>query len=149
MLAGLFVVFFVEAPNQFLEDRPHRVVVETRMLDAAITVENRIGAKIDTRIEKLLDQRPERVCFRKARDLIAELKIIDDLLDVGRVAVEIRFEVGLELLLARTGAEVAERKVGRVVKGLACSLSESLVLVGDTGLVERRLHVEHGFFRRL
>ena len=49
VLAGLFVVFLVEAPHQFLEDRPHRMVVESGMLDAAITVENRIGAKIDIR----------------------------------------------------------------------------------------------------
>jgi hypothetical protein len=51
--------------------------------------------------------------------------------------------------LVRTGAKVAQCKVGGVVKGLSRSLPESLVLISDTRLVERRFHVEHGFFRRL
>jgi hypothetical protein len=40
--------------------------------------------------------------------------------------------------------EVAQRELGCVVEGLAGCLAQGLVLIGDSRLVERGLHVEHG-----
>ena len=109
VLTGLFVVFLVEPPNQLLEDRAHGVVVETWMLDGTVTVEDRLGTKIDIRGEKLFDQRPERVSLGKAWDLIAKFEIVEDFLHVRREAVEIGFKVCLQLLLAAHGS--ADREV--------------------------------------
>ncbi len=57
--------------------------------------------------KELFDQRPQYVRLRKVWDLVAEFKVVEDVLDVGREAVEVGLEVGLELLLAGTGSEVA------------------------------------------
>ena len=45
VLARLFVVLLVEAPDQLLEDRAHRVVVEARVLHRAVAVQNGIRAR--------------------------------------------------------------------------------------------------------
>jgi nitric oxide synthase oxygenase domain/subunit len=81
--------------------------------------------------------------------LVAELEVVEDFLDVGRIAIEISLEVGPELLLARAGAKVAERELRRVVEGLAGRLAKRLILVGDARLVQRGLHVEDGLLSRL
>ena len=49
VLARLLVVLLVEAPHQFLENRPHPVVVKTRLLDRAVVVQHRLGTQIDVR----------------------------------------------------------------------------------------------------
>ena len=108
VLARLLVILLVEAPDQLLEDRPHRVVVEAGMLDRAIAVHDRIGAEVDVRREELLDQRAECVGLGQARDLIAELELLEDVLHVRREAVEVGLEIRLELLLAGAGLEVAQ-----------------------------------------
>jgi hypothetical protein len=89
------------------------------------------------------------VGLREARDLVAELEVLQDVLDVGREAVEVRLEVGLELLLASTGLEIAQGELRGIVESLARSLPKSLVLIGDLGLVERRPHIEHSLLGRL
>ncbi len=131
VLAGFLVVLLVEAAHQLLEHGAHAVVVEAG------------GAEIDVGRGELLDQRAERVGLRQARDLVAELEVLEDVLHVRREAVEVGFEVGLELLLARARPEVAQREPGGVVERLAGGLAQGSVLVGDAGLVERGLHVEH------
>jgi hypothetical protein len=80
------------------------VVVEAGVLDRAVAVQDRVGAQVDVGREELLDQRAERVGLREPRDLVAELEVLEDVLDVGREAVEVGLEVGLELLLAGAGA---------------------------------------------
>jgi hypothetical protein len=55
----------------------------------------------------------------------------------------------LELLLAGAGFDVAQRELRRVVERLSGGLPQRLVLIRDLRLVERRLHVEDGLFRRL
>ena len=149
VLARLLVVLLVEAADQLLEDRAHRVVVEAGVLDRAVAVQHRLRAQVDVRREELLDQRAERVGLREARDLVAELEVLEDVLDVRREAVEVGLEVGLELLLAGAGPEVAQRELRGVVEGLAGRLPQGLVLVDDARLVERGLHVEHGLLGRL
>ena len=49
MLAGFFVVFFVEFADELLEDRPHRVVVDA------------FGAEVNIGVEKLADERAEGI----------------------------------------------------------------------------------------
>ena len=71
VLAGFFVGLFVEAADQLLEDGSHAMVVET------------VRAQIDIRESELLDQRSERVCLRETRNLVAELKVVEDVLHVG------------------------------------------------------------------
>ena len=97
---------------------------------------------------ELLDQRAERVGLREAGNLIAELEVVEDVLHVRREAVQVRLEVGLELLLTGARLEVAQRELRCVVERLAGGLTQRLVLVRDLGLVERRLHVEHGLLGR-
>ena len=65
------------------------------------------------------------------RNLVAELELVQDLLDVGREAVQVGLEVGLELLLLGPGAQVAQGERGGVVEGLPGRLAERSVLVGD------------------
>ena len=119
VLAGLLVVLLVEAADQLLEDRAHRMVVEARQLHRAVAVQDRVRAEVDRRVEELLDQRAERVGLREPRDLVAELEVLEDVLHVRREAVEVGLEVGLELLLACPGSQVAQRELRGVVEGLA------------------------------
>ncbi|EXI65746.1 MAG: hypothetical protein AW08_02958 [Candidatus Accumulibacter adjunctus] len=143
VFAGFFVVLFVEASDQLLEHRPHAVVVEARVPDRSVAAEHRVGAEVDVRRKQPFDQRAERVGLGEPRDLVAEFEVLEDVLHVRREAVEVGLEIGLELLLAGAGLEVAQREPGRVVEGLAGRLAQRLVLIGDRRPVERGLHVEH------
>lgn len=98
VLAGLFVVLLVEAAHQFLKQRAHGVVVEAA------------GAEIDVWREELADQGAERIGFREPWDLVAELEILEDVLHIGREAIEVGLEVGLELLLAGARLQIAQRE---------------------------------------
>ena len=108
VLARLFVVLLVEAPDQLLEDRAHAVVVEAGMPDRAVGVHHRIRAQVDVGRGELLDQRAEGVGLGEARDLVAELEVLEDVLDTRREAVEVVLEVGLELAAAGPGPEVLQ-----------------------------------------
>ena len=46
VLAGFLVVLLVEAADQFLEDRAHRVVVEARVLHRAVAVQTGLGLRL-------------------------------------------------------------------------------------------------------
>src|SRR5665647_2914210 len=140
MLAGLLVVLLVEAPHQLLEDGAHPMVVETWLLDRAVAVQHRVGAEVDLRGEEFLDEGAKGIGLGEAWDLVAELELVEDVLHVWREAVEVRLEVGLELLLAGAGTEVAEGELRGVVEGLPRSLTQGLVLMDDPSRVERRLH---------
>ena len=59
-------------------------------------------------------------------NLVAELELLQDLLDVGREAVEVRFEVGPEPLLLADRSQVAEPEGGCVIEGLAGRLAQRL-----------------------
>ena len=122
MFARLLVVFLVEAPDQFLEDRAHAVVVEAGVPDRAVGVVHRSWAQVDVGGGQLLDQRAQGVGPGQPRDLIAELEVFEDVLDVGREPVEPSPEVGFELLAIGAGAQVAEGELGGVVEGLFCDL---------------------------
>ena len=144
VLARLLVVLLVEAAHQLLEDRAHAVAVEAGMAHAAIGAENRVGAQVDIGQREPLDQRAERVGLRETRDLIAELEAVQDVLHVGREAIEPSPEVGFELLAAGAGAQVAQGELRGVVEGLARCLAQRRVLLYHAGLIQRGLHVEDG-----
>ena len=93
---------------------------------------------------ELLDQRAEGVGPGQAGDLVAELEVVEDVLDVGRETVEIGFEVGRQLLTAGAGAQVAQGEPGGVVEGLAGSLAQGRVLFHHAGGVEGGLHGKDG-----
>ena len=63
------------------------------------------GTEVDVGSRELLDQRAEGVGLRKARDLVAELEVVEDVLHIRGEAIEVGLEVRLELLLAGAGLE--------------------------------------------
>jgi hypothetical protein len=50
---------------------------------------------------------PTASAFERRGILVTEFEVLEDVLDVRREAVEVRLEIGLELLLAGTSPEVA------------------------------------------
>ena len=119
VLARLLVVLLVEAADQLLEDRAHPVVVEAGRPDRAVSVLYRGGAEVDVRRGELLDERTQGVGLREPRDLVTELEVLENVLYVGREAVEVGLEVGPELLPARAGPEVVQGELRGVVEGLS------------------------------
>ena len=114
------------------------------MPDRAVGVDHRHGAQVDGGRGELLDQRAQGVGLGEARDLVAELEVLEDVLDAGGEAVEVVLEIGSELLAAGTGAEVVEGELRGVVERLAGRLAERFLLLDDPLLVEPGLHVEDG-----
>lgn len=82
MLTGLFVVLFVEAPNQLLEDGAHGVVVECRQQLIAVPIQHRLGTEVDAGIQELFDEVPENIRLDERGDLVAEFEFVEDLSDV-------------------------------------------------------------------
>ena len=119
VLAGFLVVVLVELADQFLEDRAHRVVVDA------------CRGEVDVGIEELVDQRADGVGLGEGGELVAELEVLEDVLDVGREAVEVVLEVGEELLLAAAGFQIAQGELRGVVEGLARGVAERGALLGD------------------
>ena len=142
VFAGLLVVLLVEAADEFLEDRAHAMVVE------AGQVAGGLRAEVDVLVEELLDELAQGVGLGEARDLVAELEVVEDVLHVGREAVEVGLEVVLELLLGGAGLEVAQEEGRGVVEGLPGGGAQGVVLVGDAFLVEGGLHLQHGLLGR-
>jgi len=68
-------------------------------------------AQIDGWIEKLFEQETEDVGLHERGDLVAELELVQQLLNVRREAVEIRLEVGLQLLTTGAGREIAQAEL--------------------------------------
>src|SRR5690606_6318592 len=97
-----------EAAHQLLEDGAHGVIVEAGQPDGGVAVEDRKRTQVDGRIEELLDERAQGVGFGQTWDLVAEFKVVDDLLDIGRKAVQVVSNVRLELLATAARAKVAQ-----------------------------------------
>ena len=119
VLSGLLVVLLVEAPDQFLENGAHGVVVETGMPNGAIGVHDRFRAQVDVGRGELFDERAQGVGPGELGDLIAELEVVEYVLHAGREPVEVVLEVGPELLSVGPGPEVVEGELGGVVECLA------------------------------
>jgi hypothetical protein len=84
------------------------VIIESLQANAAVAVEDGVRAQVDRGVEELFDECTQRVGFGQARDLVAELEVVDDLLDVGREAIEVGAKIGLQLLAARASLEVTQ-----------------------------------------
>ena len=112
------------------------MIVESRLLRRTIAVQNGGKTQIDRRIKKLLNQGAERIGFGEARELIAELEVIEDLLYVGREAVEICLKIRPELLLACARAKVAQCKLRGIIKCFPRRLSQGHVLVGNASAIK-------------
>ena len=112
------------------------------MPDGVVGVLDGGGAQVYVRRGEFLDQRAQGVSLGKSRDLIAKLEVIEDVLYVGREPVEVRCEVGSELLAIGAGSEVAQGELRGVVECLACGLSQGGVLLNHSGLVQLGFHVQ-------
>ena len=99
-------------------------------------------AQVDVGRGELLYQRAQGVGARQPRNLVAELEVFEDVLHVGREPVQVRLEVGGELLAVGTCAQVAEGEAGSIVERLPRRLAQGCVLLDHAGVVEGRLHVE-------
>ena len=89
MLARLFVVLLVEAPDQLFENCPYRVVVEARVLHRAVAVQNGIRAEVDVRRKKPFDESAKGISLGQARKLVAKLEVLQDFLYIGREPVHL------------------------------------------------------------
>ena len=118
VLAGLFVVFLVEPADQLLENRAHGVVVQAGQADIPVLVVNRVGAEVNIVGGELLDEAAQNFSIDKRLDLIAELELVQYLLDVSRKAFKVGFEVGPELVLLGPGSQVPEGERGNVIEGV-------------------------------
>ena len=97
VLSGFLVVVLIELQDEVLEERAHRVVIETGK------VANSVRGEVDVLVEELLDELAENVSFGKTVDLIAELEVRQDVLHVGRESIEVGDEVVFELLPRSAG----------------------------------------------
>ncbi len=132
MFAGLFVVVFVELAHQLFEHGAHRVVVDAGWRE------------VDVGVEELVDQRAQRIRFGQRWQLVAELEVLQDVLDVGREAIEVVDEVGQQLLGVTSRFQITQREARGVVEGLACGVCQRGALLSDVRVVEHLLGVEHG-----
>jgi len=98
VLARLLVVLLVELPDQLFEDRPHRVVIQGGQSLPAIGIRDGRRTQVDRGVEELLDEASQDVRVHELGDLVPEAELIEDLLHVGREAVQVGLEVGPELL---------------------------------------------------
>ena len=143
MFAGLLVVLLVEPAYQVLEDGAHGVVVQAGQSDGAVFVLDRVGTEVDVWRKEPVDEGAEGVAFRQAVELVAELELIEDVLDVVGVAVQVRLKVGAQRLLGGTGRQVAHRERRRIVEGVFGCLLQDTILVSYAGVVEPFLFIEH------
>ena len=78
VLPGLLV----ESPDELLEARAHPVVVGPLKPHGAVRVQDGPGAEVDRPVQELLQEEPERVGLGQRRNLVAELELLQHLLDV-------------------------------------------------------------------
>ena len=95
VFAGLLIVFLVELTNQFLKNRTHAVVVQTRMLENCLffVLIHRVRTEVNVRRYKFFNNCAENVCLDHGIDLITELELLQNLLHIRREAVKICFKI--------------------------------------------------------
>jgi hypothetical protein len=96
VLASLLVIVLVELADKFLKDRTHRVVVYASR------------RKVDLGVKKLIDECSNRISLRKRRELIAELEVVENVLNIRREAVQIILKVCKQLLLVAARLKIAQ-----------------------------------------
>ena len=143
VFAGFGVIFFIELAHQVFKDGAHGMIIQTgQIADWA-------GTEVDVFVQKLLDQLAEAIGFGEFGDLIPELEVFDDVLDVGRKAVEVSQKVVFEGLPGLSGLQVTEGKGGGVVERLFGCRAQGSVLIGDFCPIECGFHVEDVLLGRL
>jgi len=147
MLSGFFVVFLVETADELFKDIAHAVIVETRMFDATAAVVHGVRAEVDIRGDEFLDEMPQHIRRIEPLELVSKVEFLDDLLHVGAEAVQVIGEVGAQLF--GVVQQAAEGEFGGIVKRLPGDVAEGLFLMGDPGLVEQLLLLQHLLLARL
>ena len=148
VLAGFLVVFLVEAPDQLLENRPHRMVVESRQADTTVGIQDRPGTQVDRRIEELPDQKTEGVGLNERGKLVVELELAQHFLHIRRKAFEVILEIVLQLLLPAAMNQIPKPKGRCVVEGFARRLTQGRILIRNTSGVQLLLHRANRLLRR-
>ena len=108
---------------------------------------HRRRTQVDVVRGELLDQRAQSVGPGELRDQVAELEVLEDVLDVGREPVEVVLEVGPELLLAGPRLQVVQGELRGVVERLARRIPQRFFLLDDPLLVEPGLHAQDSLLR--
>ena len=101
VLPGLLVVLLVETSDQVLEYRPHGVVVQPWEPHRPVDVQDRFRAQVDLEGEEPGHYVAQHVSFGEAAYLVAELELVEDVLDVWGEPVQVGVEVVPKLLLRR------------------------------------------------
>src|SRR5262249_10348072 len=99
------------------------MVVKRREFYVAVGIKHRLRAKVYRRVEKPFDQAAKDIGSNQPRDLVAEFKLVENLLDVRREAVKIGLEIYFELLLACARLKVAQGEFGCIVECFPSSLA--------------------------
>ncbi len=115
------------------------------MVVEARHVADGLWAEIDVLVEKFLNELTEGISLREAWNLIAKLKVGQNVLHVGREAVEVSFKIILQLLLSGSGLQITQEEGRRVVECLAGGHPQSAVLIDDSLAVEMLLHFTNRF----
>ena len=106
------------------------------------TIPEEIDRDVRAYADKLLDDRAENIGLDHGCNLVAELELVQNLLDVGRKAVQIGFKIRLKLLACRTSGQIAQAEGRCVAEGLPCGVAQCAPLVGDPCAVQHFLHVQ-------
>ena len=95
---GLLVVFLVKFAYQLFKERTHGMIIKTGEPYRPIVVQYIIWGEVNVRRGQLFNKSTQRVSLNQlasACDLVAEFKIVEDVLDVLRKPIE----VGCKILL--------------------------------------------------
>jgi len=97
VLPSFLIIVLVELSNQLLKDVTHIVIAETSLTLIALPVQDGDWTQVDVRGNELLDEMVKRVCVVKLFKLVTEIKLLNNLNDIGRKTVKVVPEVSKEL----------------------------------------------------
>ena len=125
MFASFLVVFFVEFTNQLFKNGSHAMVVQAGMFEDSLSfiLVNGIWTEIDIGRHKLLNNHAQNVRINHGSDLIAEFKLLQYFLDIGRKAIQICLKVRLEGLFLCTAGEISQQERRGIAEGLSSSVA--------------------------
>ena len=148
VFAGFLVVLLVELTDQFLKNRTHTMVVQTRMLENGLffILVHWVRTEVDVRRYKFFNDCAEDVCLDHSVDLIAELELLQDLLHIWRETIKICFKVRFQCLLLRTAGKVSQTERRCIAKSLSHHVAQCRPLVIDTCCIQLFLHIQDSLF---
>ena len=97
VFACLLVVFLIELADQFLKNRTHAVIIQSRMLHQSLSIVliNWLRREVNIRRNKFLNHRPQNIRLDHRVNLIAKLELLQNLLHIRGETVQVRLKVGL------------------------------------------------------